>query len=165
MDGSIQDAAYWITTLVLEPHPEGGYYKETYRSSLEVTRSGDELTKAACTSIYYLLEKDDYSGFHRLQSDEIWYFHKGKPLIIYIITPDGELQFVELSDKPSGAFFATVKAGCWFAARLQIPEDYVLVSCVVAPGFDFKEFEMAEKYGIIKLFPQHADLLNQLCRL
>jgi len=78
-------ALYWIDKLNLQPHPEGGYYKETFRSDIGVTKQGDTKIKHACTSIYYLLEGKDYSGFHRIGSDEIWYFHKGEPLHIHAI--------------------------------------------------------------------------------
>lgn len=80
-----QNAAHYIQSLSLLPHPEGGYYKEVFRSTEEVNRIGSAEVKQACTSIYYLLEDMDFSGFHRIASDEIWYFHKGEPLIIHVI--------------------------------------------------------------------------------
>src|ERR1700756_2735484 len=81
----IPNAAYWINRLKLQPHPEGGYYTEVFRSEQLVKRLDKTDIKQACTSIYYLLEGKDFSGFHRIGSDEIWYFHKGVPLLIHVI--------------------------------------------------------------------------------
>ena len=78
---NIQTASYWIKHLNLQRHPEGGYYKEVFRSQQQVLRPGADNKKQACTSIYYLLEGVDFSGFHRIASDELWYFHKGSPML------------------------------------------------------------------------------------
>jgi predicted cupin superfamily sugar epimerase len=159
-----RSASYWIEHLELQPHPEGGYYKEVFRSELEVTRLPSSLVKQACTSIYYLLEGLDYSGFHRLVSDEIWYFHKGVPLHLHVIDEAGQHSVLELSDTEPGNLSVAIKAGLWFAAEIPSGNGFTLVSCVVAPGFDFGEFEMAEKNGLTELFPQHTNLFNKLCR-
>ena len=148
----------------LQPHPEGGYYKEVFRSEMAVTRPPDATTKQACTSIYYLLEGTDYSGFHRLASDELWYFHKGEPLHIHVIDEDGKHIIHELSDTDNGNLSVAIKANLWFAAEMPSGEGFTLVSCAVAPGFDFSEFEMAEKQAMITLYPQHEKLLNRFCR-
>ena len=159
-----QTAVYWIQHLKLEPHPEGGYYKETFCSDIEVSTSSSAKIKHACTSIYYLLEGTDYSGFHRLRSDEIWYFHKGLALLIHVIGEDGIYKVHELSEEPDGSLSIVIKAGLWFAAELKAKTDFVLVSCAVAPGFDFAEFEMAEAEKMISAYPQHTALFNKLCR-
>ncbi|AYL96128.1 cupin domain-containing protein [Mucilaginibacter celer] len=159
-----QSAAYYIQTLNLLPHPEGGHYKETFRSGQEVSRVGAADVKQACTSIYYLLENNDFSGFHRIASDEIWYFHKGAPLLIHVIDLDGNLTSHELSDLDTGSFSVMVKAGLWFAAEIKTGEGFTLVSCAVAPGFDFSEFEMAKRDELVKKYPQHMDLLRRMCR-
>lgn len=158
------DAAYWIKQLSLQPHPEGGYYKEVFRSQQEVKRVGDEKTLQACTSIYYLLEGDDYSGFHRISSDEIWYFHKGLPLTIHVITAEGVPEAWVLSDQPDGSLSLIVPAGLWFAAEISSKAGYTLVSCAVAPGFEFSEFEMAEKGELIKAYLGNEELFGRLCR-
>jgi len=157
-------AAYWINHLHLQPHPEGGYYKEVFRSKQQVLRNGADELKQACTSIYYLLEGADYSGFHRIASDELWYFHKGEPLLIHIVDELGVYSSIELSDTSSGVLSAVVKAGLWFASEIPSGNGFTLVSCAVAPGFEFNEFEMAEKQAMMLLYPQHAGLFDILCR-
>lgn len=158
------DAAYWIKQLSLLPHPEGGFYKEMFRSTQEVSRVGDDTVLQACTSIYYLLEGADYSGFHKIASDEIWYFHKGVPLTVHIINKDGRHEAMELSDQPDGNLSLVVPAGLWFAAELPSKTGYTLVSCAVAPGFEFTEFEMANKEELIKSYPGNEALFGRLCR-
>ncbi|HVW96914.1 MAG TPA: cupin domain-containing protein [Mucilaginibacter sp.] len=157
-------AGYWVERLQLQPHPEGGYYKETFRSDAEVMRPPSLLPKQAVTSIYYLLEDADFSGFHRIKSDEIWYFHKGVPLIIHVMDETGAHLMQELSDQDRGSFSVVVKAGLWFAAEIPSARGFTLVSCAVAPGFDFSDFEMAEKLQLSALYPQHTTLFNKLCR-
>jgi len=159
-----QNASYWIDHLQLQPHPEGGYYKEVFRSEIEVTDNDSFKFKRACTSIYYLLEGADYSGFHRLRSDEIWYFHKGAPLHIHVIDEAGGHSALELSDRGIGSLSIAIKAGLWFAAEIPSKKEFTLVSCAVAPGFDFNEFEMAEKQKLTAVYPQHEILINKLCR-
>jgi len=159
-----RNADYWITHLRLQPHPEGGYYKEVFRSETEIMRPPSLLPKKACTSIYYLLEGADFSGFHRIASDEIWYFHKGAPLNIHVIDKAGEHLILELSDKPTGSLSVVVNAGFWFAADIPSANDFTLVSCAVAPGFEFSEFEMGGREQLTALYPQHSGLFVKLCR-
>ncbi|MBD1385472.1 cupin domain-containing protein [Mucilaginibacter rigui] len=159
-----QTAQYWIDHLSLLPHPEGGYYKEIFRSDNEVTRAGATVVKQACTSIYYLLEGQDFSGFHRLASDELWYFHKGAPLHIHVIDHEGVHTTIELSDSSTGSLQAVIPPHTWFAAQISSATGFALVSCAVAPGFDFAEFEMAKKDDLLEQYPQHRELLNRLCR-
>ncbi|MGZ3873358.1 MAG: cupin domain-containing protein [Mucilaginibacter sp.] len=159
-----QDATYWIKKLRLQPHPEGGYYREVFRSDIGVTTPPAKLIRSACTSIYYLLEGTDYSAFHRLASDEMWYFHKGEPLHIHVIDGDGGHSALELSDALNGSLSLVIKAGSWFAAEIPSGSGFTLVSCAVAPGFEFSEFEMAEKDKFSALYPQHARLINKLSR-
>jgi hypothetical protein len=159
-----QTAAFWINHLQLQPHPEGGYYKEVFRSRQAVIRDGSADLKQALTSIYYLLEGTDYSGFHRIASDELWYFHKGSPLNVHIIDEAGTHTAHELSDTGSGKLSLAVKAGLWFASAIPSGKGFTLVSCAVAPGFEFSEFEMAKKSDMLAQYPQHAHLLEKLCR-
>jgi predicted cupin superfamily sugar epimerase len=159
-----QSASYYINHLQLQPHPEGGYYKEMFRSEQKVVRAGSSAIKQACTSIYYLLEDEDFSGFHRIASDELWYFHKGASLLIHVIDEQGGYSRIELSDELTGTLSAVVKAGLWFASEIPSKKGFALVSCAVAPGFEFSEFEMAEKDTMIALYSQHNELLKRLCR-
>ena len=158
------EAQYWIDHLKLLPHPEGGYYKEVFRSQQEVTCTSSPIVKQACTSIYYLLEGIEFSGFHRLASDEIWYFHKGAVLNIHVIDGKGKHIIHELGDTDTGNLSIAIPANTWFASEIPSGSGFVLVSCAVAPGFDFEEFEMAKKQELMAQCPQHTLLLNRLCR-
>ena len=158
------DAAYWIERLSLLPHPEGGYYKEVFRSGQQITRVGDSAVLQACTSIYYLLEGADYSGFHKIASDELWYFHKGMPLTVHVISKEGKHEAMELSGQPGGQLSLVVPGGLWFAAELPSKTGYTLVSCAVSPGFEFSEFEMAEREELMKSYPGNEELFGRLCR-
>jgi len=162
---TLEDANYWVKHLQLHPHPEGGFYKEFYRSPQQVMRNPPAGVKQACTSIFYLVSGADFSGFHRIESDEIWYFHKGAPLHIHVIDLNGSLTTHELSDKATGSLQVVVEAGQWFAAELPDQQGYALVSCAVAPGFEFSEFRMAKKAQMAQQYPQHAALTDRLCRL
>ncbi|MDP9077467.1 MAG: cupin domain-containing protein [Bacteroidota bacterium] len=159
-----KNAAYWIDHLQLQPHPEGGYYREVFRSEIVVTGNDSFKFKKACTSIYYLLEGEDYSGFHRIQSDEMWYFHKGSPLHVHVIDENGNHNPLELSDNATGNLSLVVKAGLWFAAEISSKTGFTLVSCAVAPGFEFSEFEMADKDELTALYPLHEIIINRLSR-
>lgn len=155
----------------LQAHPEGGYYKETYRSE-ENIKTG--LSTAAFpenrsygTAIYFLLAGGDFSAFHRIKSDEIWHFYAGGPLFIHIINPQGQLTTVTLgSDIAAGQTFqAIVFAGCWFASEPVNKESFSFVGCTVAPGFEFEDFELTEENELSALFPQYADLIKRLTRI
>lgn len=153
------NAKDWIDHLNLLPHPEGGYYKEVFRSEKQV--DGD---KSALTSIYYLLENEDASAFHRLTSPEVWYYHAGYPLMVYVIHPDGALRSHLMTTDPSGEQQLAIEAGCWFAAALPSRFGYALVSCAVAPAFSFDNFELATFDALATLYPQHEELLKRLCK-
>ena len=159
-----------IEKLELIPHPEGGYYKETYRSTdvLKKTDLPDRFTgdRVVSTMIYYLLEGNDFSAFHRIKSDESWHFYEGSTLIVSEIASDGALIEHKLgSDLTKGESFQTViPAGSWFGAKLQDDFTYCLVGCGVAPGFDFEDFDMASRDGLLKSFPEHIETIESLTR-
>lgn len=157
-------ASYWIDRLELQPHPEGGYYKEVFRSQSNVHRDNESELRSACTSIYYLLEGNDFSGFHRLKSDEIWYFHSGQPINIHVLDTDGGYKCIELSDSETGNLQVFIEPNCWFAAEVSSKSNFALVSCAVAPGFDFSEFEMATKDSLNNIYPSQKGLIERLCR-
>lgn len=150
---------YWIEKLAMQPHPEGGYYKETFRSSVSLQAGWGE--RNALTSIFYLLEGDNFSAFHRIKSDELWYHHAGGTLLIHEIKADGSLQTHRLSAENP---FVAINPGSWFASEAEDKESFVLVSCAVAPGFDFADFELADAGRLSTSFPAYADLISRLTR-
>ena len=164
------NAKHWIEKLRLEPHPEGGYFRQTYRSDVmiacEALPAGFAGARAASTAIYFLLEGENFSAFHRLRSDEVWHFYAGSPLVVEVIDPAGSRSSILLGDDSDAGqvFQAVVPAGCWFASHVAGWKRWVLVGCTVAPGFDFADFEMAKRERLVKQFPQHRKLIEQLTR-
>jgi predicted cupin superfamily sugar epimerase len=160
----------WIEKLRLEPHPEGGYFRQTYRSSVTIARealpAGFAGARAASTAIYFLLEGKNFSAFHRLNSDEMWHFYEGDPLIVHVIEPDGKYFSILLGrDLDAGQVLqAVVPAGCWFASHVADWNSFVLVGCTVAPGFDFADFEMGKREELVRAYPQHRELIERLAR-
>ena len=133
-----------IAQLGLNPHPEGGYYGELYRSDASVTPADGRGPRPALTTIYFLLTAGAVSRWHRVQSDEVWHFYEGAPLELWIASPSGDglecrrLGPLEGRQQP----VHTVPAGWWQAARSA--GGYTLVGCTVGPGFDFRDFSLAE---------------------
>ncbi len=161
----MKTANYWIEKLKLLPHPEGGYYKEVYRSTEEVVAELLPLQRTGIrsinTAIYYLLEKENFSAFHRIKSDEIWHFYDGKPLIIYVIDKKGKLEELFLDkDNP----MQIVPKNTWFAAELKDKNSFALLGCTVAPGFDFEDFEIGERSRLLSEYPDHKILIERLTR-
>lgn len=154
-----QEAAEIIQRLQLQPHPEGGFYRETFRAPLTVTGSNGE-SRAASTAIYFLLPAGGFSAFHRVRSDEVWHHYAGDPLELHLIAPDGRYEFVLLGDECPQY---VVPAGVWQAA-IPARTRYVLCGCTVAPGFDFADFEMPARSVLEARFPQHSALFARLCR-
>lgn len=159
-----------VSSLGLLPHPEGGYYRETYRSSehmpanaLPARFGGDRLFS---TAIYYLLGPGDFSAFHRIKSDETWHFHAGSTLHIHVIDKAGAYRKIRLGrDYLQGETFqATVMAGEWFAAEPADEQGFSFAGCTVAPGFDFRDFEMAKAEELLAAYPDHAALISKRCR-
>jgi len=153
----------------LLPHPEGGYYAETYRSSEKISKDAlpERFTedRTFSTGIYFLLEAKDFSAFHKIKSDEMWHFYAGEALDIFVIYPEtGNLEIIKLGSNPDHGetFQAVVPAGTWFGSRPAAGSSYSLVGCTVAPGFDFEDFEMAEREFLIKKFTQHDTLILEL---
>ena len=163
----MKSAEYWIKRLGLQRHPEGGYFKETYRSSEVILKhalparfNGDRVFS---TCIYFLLNIKEFSAFHAIQQDEVWHFYEGSSLTIHIIDQTGEYTAAKLgTDIENGeSFHIVVRAGCWFAAALNNTESYALVGCTVAPGFDFADFKMAERNNLVELYPEHRGIIEK----
>lgn len=154
-----------ISRLGLQPHPEGGHFRETYRSEERVTRSGSDATRSAATAIYYLLRGKERSTWHRIRSDEMWHFYDGAPLHVYVLLPGGELKVLCLGNplEHVGADFqALVPAGLWFAAECSAADGHSLVGCTVSPGFEFEEFEIAQVDLLLNDWPQQRTLIERL---
>lgn len=163
-------AAYWKHALHLTEHVEGGAFRETYRAPLTIAQDalpqGFSGPRAASTGIYFLLEDGDFSAFHRIAADEMWHFYDGTTLHIYEIREDGTLQVHKLGrDITQGEQLQLViPAGSWFASCVEETEGFALVGCTVAPGFDFADFELADRATLSAQFPQHKGLIALLTR-
>lgn len=157
-----------IHTLDLQPHPEGGYFKETYRSvgkikedSLEQEYGGE---RNYSTCIYFLLTSDSFSAFHSIKQDEIWHFYDGSPIRLHIITAQGIHQEhiigrnIGKGERPQ----LVVSGGCWFAAEVIVPDTYTLVGCTVSPGFSFEDFKLIPRKELTALFPNHETIIARL---
>lgn len=152
-----------IRALEMSPHPEGGHYKEVFRSSRTVIAS-DLGSRSASTAIYFLLRSHERSTLHRVRSDEVWHHYRGAPLELVWLSSRGEYNRVVLGpniiagQRPQ----AVVPQDCWQAAR-PIPGDldYSLVGCTVSPGFEFADFELPSREELLKLLPLHEELVRQ----
>jgi predicted cupin superfamily sugar epimerase len=144
----------------LVPHPEGGYYRETYRSSENVATARG--TRSALTSILFLLAGGEFSAFHSLASDETWHFYRGDSIAIEIIDAAGRHERRVLG--AGGPWQTAIRAGAWFASHVEDPQGYALVGCDVAPGFEFADFMLGVRDSLAAAFPQHADLIARFTR-
>lgn len=153
----------------LQPHPEGGYFAPIYKSTDTVkpedtVRYNNE-QRSAGTSIYYLLNKNNYSAWHSLNSDELWHFYKGSALNIHVIDKNGNLSTHLLGDPLKSAeatFQVCIKAGDYFAAENVDKTTYSLVGCTVSPGFEYSDFKLLNKMELMKAFPQHKTIIDRL---
>jgi len=159
----------WIQALGLEPHPEGGFFKVSYRS--QITAPNEDLPdnfsgeRVLAGSIYYLLIGEDFSALHTLQQDELWAFHDGTGLIIDMLDAEGTHSQKSLGKDPTSADQpqVLVPAGRLFAASVR-DGGYALVSCVTIPGFDFADWEMPSRKSLLETFPQRRELVTKLTR-
>jgi len=163
-------AKEYITKFQLKRHPEGGYYKELYRAGEIILP--DQLPKryrssrSFSTSIYFLLEGNQVSTFHRLKSDELWHFYDGSTIIIYTINENGELKTQKLGNniKDGESFQVQIKHNNWFGAELLDKSSFALIGCTVSPGFEFDDFELANRNELIKTYPKHKEIIKKLTR-
>ncbi len=165
----MQKAEFWIESLQLLPHPEGGYYRETWRSEGSYAFSDATLfngPRSYVTAIHYLLQGKECSKLHKIHSDELWFFHAGHPLTVHIFPETGEPASFTLGLAPGEGQVVqgVVPKESWFGASLAAPEDehYALVSCVVAPGFDFQDFAFADRHTLQQQFPRHTEIIEHL---
>jgi uncharacterized protein len=163
------NAKYWFEKLQMEPHPEGGYFRQTYRADLILPQQslpGFAGARAASTAIYFLLEDRNFSAFHRLKSDEVWHFYAGVALDVHVLDAEGKHAVISLGTDLEAAQLpqAVVRAGCWFGSHVQHWTGWALVGCTVAPGFDFADFELGKREELEKDFPQHREIVRKLTR-
>ena len=156
MDGN--QINYWVEKLELEEHPEGGYYRETYRSPLKY--EGRSLS----THIYYLLPGWHYSRFHRLRYDEHWYFHYGSSMKMYFLQHDGQLGEHQLGMDPEKEehLSVLVPGGTIFGGEVTNKNSYTLVSCHMSPGFHFEDFELFSAQELGSMYPQQRSIIDKL---
>ena len=156
-------ADWLIHRLGLEPHPEGGWFREVFRSPRLVAAPGAP-PRPALTSIYFLLVSGRHSRWHRLAHDELWHFYEGDPLELLWLAPDlsrvERRRLGQVTDEREA--HAVVPAGCWMAARTT--GDYTLVGCTMGPGFDPADFELLadrpdEAAAVKARFPELAELI------
>lgn len=164
-------ASEYIQLLGLQAHPEGGYFRETYRDQRSFSfangEQGFEGKKNFSTAIFFLLEQGNFSAFHRIRSDEVWHFYAGDPLEVIEIDEKGILHKALLGNRPDRGetFQYVVKAGRWFGSRVAANGNFALVGCTVSPGFDFADFEMADRETLINAFPQYREIILAMTRI
>jgi predicted cupin superfamily sugar epimerase len=148
------DASALIRSLALSPHPEGGWYREIFRSAEQVTHQ-DGRVRPTSTAIYYLLEAGRFSAWHRVSSDEIWHYYGGAPVLLHQL---GQPTLTLDADHPVGI----VKAGAWQAT--ETTAGATLCGCTVAPGFDFADFEFGTADQLLAAFPDEVDVIRRLVK-
>ncbi len=159
-----------IDKLDLQPHPEGGYFKETYRSPVKINSEAlgknYDGNRNVSTCIYFMLTSETFSAFHKINQDEIWHFYTGSPISLHIISEEGEHSEILIGcemDK-NQVPQAVVNGGSYFAAKVTEANSYALVGCTVAPGFDFKDFYLPSQEELTAKFPKHKRLIEQFTR-
>jgi uncharacterized protein len=160
-------AGYWIDKLQLLEHPEGGYYRETYRSNQLIDLlNGFSGYRSLSNTIYFLLDRHQFSALHRIKSDEVWHFYTGSSLTIYVLENKETLTKLRLGNNlESGEQFQViVKAGFWFGAAVNDSSSYSLVGCTVSPGFDFADFELGQRNSLFQLYPNHKAIIEKLTK-
>jgi len=161
------NAQAYVNTLGLQAHPEGGFFRETYRCKQLINAATDNAAqRSASTAIYFLLDQDNFSAFHRIKSDEMWHFYAGQALDVLELPTSGELQRTRLGpDILRGDVHQhVVPANTWFASRVAAGGAFSLVGCTVAPGFDFADFCLADRCALQADFPRHRQLIAELTR-
>lgn len=160
---------YWVKNLQLESHPEGGYFKETYRSEKEIEVSklnvNAEGKRNLSTGIYFLIDSGNFSAFHRIKSDEMWHYYAGDSLIVHMIDLEGRYftQKIGPNIEKGERLQYVVPAEYWFASEVIEGGKYSLVGCTVSFGFDFNDFELADS-SLLTRYPEHKSKIERLIR-
>ena len=155
-----------VTRYQLAPHPEGGFYAETYRSTEFIHSEnlpGFSGSRAYSTAILYLMRAEDKSCLHRIKQDEVWHFYLGGPMRLVMISPAGEFSEVSLGQNIAAGQYVQycVPRGCWFGACPLPGSPYTFVGCTVAPAFDFEDFELGKREQLLAQYPAFKEIINQ----
>ncbi|WP_282163271.1 cupin domain-containing protein [Ulvibacterium marinum] len=167
----MKDIEEIIQNLKLKPHPEGGYFRETYRSAGTIDQKslGNAYSglRNQATCIYFLLTSKAFSAFHKIRQDEIWHFYKGSPIELHMISPNGDYSKVRIGNSFNKGEVPqfVVPGGYWFAAETLSKGAYSLVGCTVSPGFDFKDFVLGNRQKLLSKFPQHSEIISRFTRV
>jgi predicted cupin superfamily sugar epimerase len=160
-------ASQLIEVLGLQPHPERGYYAETYRAAATVAPKDRDVTRSASTAIYFLITAEQPTTYlHRLKSDEVFHFYEGGPLDVLRLSPDGTWDIsrlgtnLESGERPQ----LVLPAGTWFGTELALGATHCLIGCTVAPGFDFEDFELSDDTDLAARYPGAADRIARMSR-
>jgi len=160
------DADEWSRLLRLEPHPEGGSFRETWRSNESATGLPERFTgpRALGTAILYLLRAGERSRFHRLRADEVWLFHDGGPLQLHLLSTGAGYRRLTLGRDPARgeSLQCVVPGGTWFAAELAEGAGFALVGCTCSPGFEYGDFELGTREELSARFPEERALVERL---
>jgi predicted cupin superfamily sugar epimerase len=159
-------AAEWIERLDLRSHPEGGHFVESFRAAERVDVGGGfNGPRSLMTSIHYLLESDEFSAFHRLRAPELWLFHAGDALWVHELGTAG-VRSHRVGPRPRDGDRLTlvVPAGTWFASEVAPGGRFGLVTCVVTPGFEYEDFELAQRQRLVAEFPSCQAWIERLTR-
>ncbi|MGI0028125.1 MAG: cupin domain-containing protein [Nitrososphaera sp.] len=154
-----RDAERWKRKLGLKKHPEGGYFAESYNSEVALQIAGFDRPKHILSAIYYMLVGNQFAAFHRIKSDEIWHHYSGCSLILYSIR-EGTLSRIKLGKNNFEQPQAVLHNGSWIAASLRVPKSFCLVGCTVSPGFDYRDWELARRGELVKLYPQCKKIIE-----
>jgi len=158
---------FYIETLKLKPHPEGGFFTEIYKSDEKINSrclpARYKGSRSFSTSIYFLLKGDQISYLHKVKSDELWHFYDGCSIKLNIIDEKGNLSTLLLGRNLTGGEIlqAVVENNCWFCAELTDKSSFSLVGCTVSPGFEFDDFEIGKRDELLTRFPQHNKLIKK----
>lgn len=170
LGGKVKEAEDFVRKLKLKAHPEGGFFRETYRAKEIIPKKvlpkrfkGDRVFS---TGIYFLLCNNDFSAFHCIKQDEMWHFYDGTSLDIHVIDKEGLYSLVKLGrDFYAGDLLQVIiSEGCFFAAEVRAKDSFSLVGCTVAPGFDFQDLEILKREELTSLFPQHEEVVERFTR-
>jgi len=155
-------AQHFIEKYQMQKHPEGGCFKETYRSPIAQNFNGFSGERNLATSILFLLKAGERSTWHYIKSDEIWYYQFGETLGVHCIFPDGTYQLLKLGLDEDAQLQHIVPAGTLFGSAVINKTGFSMVACMVAPGFDFQDFEMPSFESLLVKFPKLEKELNLL---